>query len=100
MVQQDYRFLKAIVLAMGVVLMVGFAVIVATLLKRSSVKPASAANTLTLPEGGHVVETAVGPNSIVLRVQSDAGESLLILDARTGAQTGRVALVSGDASHD
>lgn len=98
MVQQDYRFLKAIVAGMGIVLMIGLAVIVATLLKRSGAKPVAHSGAVTLPAGARLLETTLGEGSIVLHVQDEGGDTLVILDARTGVETGRVRLVVPDAA--
>lgn len=98
-VQQDYRFLKAIVAAMGLVLVIGFAVVVATLIKRAGTKTAAPReSTVALPAGAQVVDTTIAGGVIVLRVANGAQETLIILDGKTGTETGRVHLVNADAA--
>ena len=85
---------------MGAVLIIGFAVVVATLVKRSGEKPVAGESALALPAGAHLVETTAAGGSIVLRVANGTDETLIILDGKTGAETGRVHLVSSDKAPD
>jgi hypothetical protein len=100
------RALKILVAVMGVMLVVGLAVVVATIIhratQRQSATPAasSAAGfghaTVTLPAGARVVEMRDAGGRLVLRLErADGSEALLILDPATGAQIGTIDLKPG-----
>ena len=99
------RALKILVTVMGVMLVAGLAVVVATIVHRSTQRQAPAAAsaaagfghiTLNLPAGAHVVEMRDAGGRLVLRLQrADGGETLLILDPATGAEIGTIDLKPG-----
>ncbi|MDX5361381.1 MAG: DUF6476 family protein [Alphaproteobacteria bacterium] len=105
---RTYRILKWVVIVMGVLLVVGFVVIVigmiskiqgftganrAAALQRVSA-PYEAA--VTLPAGARIVETAVGDGLVVLRLETPGGPALLLVDPRTGRARGTVTLTPAE----
>jgi hypothetical protein len=98
------RALKVLVVVMGVLLVAGFAVVVATIMSRTSQRPAPAtagatrlvpfgATTVTLPADALVMETYGAGDRLVLRLElADRTEMLVVLDAATGTELGRIKL--------
>ena len=98
------RALKVLVVVMGVLLLAGFAVLVVTIMSRMSqratpVAPAAAHPvpfgnaTVTLPTDALVMEVQGAGDRILLRLDlADGSEMLLVLDAATGAELGRIKL--------
>jgi len=100
------RALKVLVIVMGVLLIAGFAVVVVTIMGRMSQKAAPAApiaasahpvpfgnTTLTLPPDALVMEVQGAGDRIFLRLDlRDGTEMLLVLDAATGTELGRIKL--------
>jgi hypothetical protein len=95
------RMLKAIVIGMGVLIVVGSAVIVVKIAQRgggddgaANAGPAVTPATIALPAGARVIETALDGDRIALRIALEGGgEQVLIIDARTGRHIGAVHLV-------
>lgn len=105
------RALKVLVVVMGVLLVAGSAVLVATIMSRLTQRPAppaptaSAATrplpfgeaTVTLPPGAKLVGMQATGNRLVLQVErSDGKQELLVLDPDTGTMLGRIELRPGD----
>lgn len=105
------RALKALVIGMGLLIVLGLVVLIFAAVDRSLVPgestPESSAKapsattlpkmarsaTIELPPGAEVVETAVGDGRIVLRLRlPDGSGRLLLLDAASGEETGRMEL--------
>ncbi len=100
------RTLKVLVIVMGVLLIAGFAVVVTTIMGRLTQKAAPAApasatvhlapfgtTTVTLPADSLVMEVQGTGDRILLRVElKDGTEMLLVLDAATGTELGRINL--------
>jgi uncharacterized protein DUF6476 len=100
------RALKVLVVVMGVLLIAGFAVVVVTITGRMSQRgalpgPAVAAahpapfgnTTVTLPADALVMEVQGAGDRILLRLDlRDGTEMLLVLDAVTGTELGRIKL--------
>ena len=97
------RALKVLVVVMGVLLVAGFAVVVATIMSRMGQRStptvaaahlASFGNTsVTLPANSLVMETQGAGDRILLRLDlADGTEMLLVLDAATGTELGRIKL--------
>ncbi len=99
------RALKVLVVVMGVLLIAGFAVVVVTIMSRLSQRaaPPSAAvaarltpfgnTTVTLPADSLVMEVQGAGDRILLRLDlKDGTEMLLVLDAGTGTELGRIKL--------
>jgi hypothetical protein len=99
------RALKVLVVVMGVLLIAGFAVVVVTIMgrmtqKAAPVAPAVTAHltpfgnaTVTLPPDALVMEVQGAGDRILLRLDlRDGSEMLLVLDAATGSELGRIKL--------
>jgi len=95
------RALKVLVVVMGILLVAGFAVVVVTIVSRASRTPAADAGKLapfgtkavTLPADALVMEVQSAGERIVLRLElKDGSEVLLVLDAATGTELGRINL--------
>jgi len=100
------RGLKILVAVMGVLLVVGLAVVIGTIVHRAtqrqpSAPPAASAGfghaAVTVPPGAHVVEMRGAGDHLVLRLQrADGTEALLILNPATGAEIGTIDLKPGN----
>jgi Family of unknown function (DUF6476) len=98
------RALKVLVVVMGVLLIAGFAVVVVTIMSRMTQKAAPAApvaahlapfgnTTVSLPAESLVMEVQGAGDRILLRLDlKDGTEMLLVLDAATGTELGRIKL--------
>lgn len=99
------RALKVLVVVMGVLLIAGVAVVIVTIMSRLTQKatpsaPVAAAHlvpfgntTVTLPSDSLVMEVQGTGDRILLRLDlKDGTEMLLVLDAATGAELGRIKL--------
>ena len=93
------RMLKALVIGMGILIVIGSAVIVVKIAQRGIGE--SAANgdgpvtptTIALPAGARVIETALDGDRIALRIAlEDGGERVMIIDTRSGRRVGAVDL--------
>ncbi len=96
------RTLKALVIGMGILIVVGTAVIAVMIARRGGdVGPASGGASMTpariaLPAGARVIETALDGDRIALRIAlTGGGERVMIIDARTGRRIGAVDLMPG-----
>jgi hypothetical protein len=93
------RALKILVVAMGVLLVVGFIALVAAIAVRLSHRapaPGAAftAPALTLPPGAKIERVSTGPDRIVLAVTlPDGTQQLLVIDLQTGQLLGTIPLV-------
>jgi hypothetical protein len=103
------RALKVLVVVMGVLLVAGAAVLVATIVSRLAQRPAlpaaSAATrpvpfgetAVTLPLGSKLVGMQATGNRLVLQVERPDGRlEFLVLDPDTGTMLGRIELRPGD----
>lgn len=90
-------FVKAIVIGMGVLIVVGFIVIAVTLVMRTqglSEPEGTYRTTVSLPNGAAIAGTEVGDGEVVLRLREASGGAwLLVLDTDTGMEKGRIKLV-------
>ena len=99
------RALKVLVAVMGVLLIAGFAVVVVTIMSRltqhatptapaATEHPVPFGNTaVTLPADSLVMEVQGAGDHILLRLDlRDGTEMLLVLDATTGTELGRIKL--------
>lgn len=104
------RALKILVAAMGVMLVLGVAVVIATIAYRAIHQSAPVAvlapaggvrgfgsTTVKLPPGAKVAEMrSVGPRLVLRLDRPDGSEVLLVLDADTGTALGTIDLRPGD----
>jgi hypothetical protein len=98
------RALKVLVVVMGVLLIAGVVVVIVTIMSRMTQKATPAApvpahlapfgnTTVMLPPDSLVMEVQGTGDRIVLRLDlKDGTEMLLVLDAATGTELGRIKL--------
>ncbi len=90
------RGLTIFVAVMGVVIIVGFAVVVATIagrLARGVGASPFAAKAIIIPKGARVRGMTAEGNRLVLRFSlPEGGQQILVIDLATGAQLGTIAL--------
>ena len=90
------RTLKVLVVVMGIMLIGGFAVLVAVIAGRLSHKggtPRSFAAALEIPRGARIEAMAAGADRLVLAMELPEGSrQLLVIDLMTGARVGTVEL--------
>ena len=98
------RALKVLVAVMGVLLIAGVAVVIVTIMSRLTQKATPAASvathlasfgntTVMLPPDSLVMEVQGTGDRILLRLDlKDGTEMLLVLDAATGTELGRIKL--------
>lgn len=94
------RALKYLTIGMGVLIILGTAVLVATVLKRSNgpgaapapVVAASSAAVLDEPAGTRIVSIVAVQDRLAVQLQGGGADRVLLLDPRTGAVAGRISL--------
>ena len=94
------RALKILVVVMGVMLVVGFAALIAVIAARlSRGGPAAVAahfgtsSPVEIPRGAHIEAMTVGADRLVIGLASpDGGRQLVVIDLTTGARLGAIEL--------
>ncbi len=89
------RALKIVVVTMGIMLIVGFAALVAVIAGRLSHNSASRsfATAIDVPRGARIEAMATGVDRLVLDIiLPEAGRQLLVIDLTTGARLGTIEL--------
>ncbi len=93
------RTLLIVVITLGVILLVGMAIVVGTIIKRVSnpetnvpVKPGFGETQIQLPVGSKIDDVIATDGFIVVRVRDALGNLLILLDPRRGEERGRVRL--------
>lgn len=100
---RQVRILKVAVIVMGVLLVGGFAFVLAAIVYQASKvgkstvpvnapagQPAEAM--LALPAGGKVTQMAIGEGRVVLHVEAPAGNEIVIVEAASGRVISRIRL--------
>ncbi len=98
------RGLKALVIGMGILIVIGLAVVVVTIAKRTSDRSGGGADTaptgrvfatdVAIPAGARVVETTADGGRVLVRLALPGGKSrILVIDAATGRRLGTIDLV-------
>ena len=91
------RALKALVIGMGVLIVVGLIVVVVTIANRTldgERPPTEAA--LALPDGAEVLETALDGNRVALRLRlADGAEAIHVFDLATGRRVATARIDGG-----
>ena len=93
------RALKFLVIAMGVLIVIGVGVIAVTIADRSaqSVSGAAAEVSIAIPPGSRIVETTLDGDRMALRLElSDGKTRVLVLDTVTGREITRVDIREAD----
>ncbi|MDP7427041.1 MAG: hypothetical protein QGH01_02515 [Alphaproteobacteria bacterium] len=98
--KQDYRALKLLVIVMAVMIVVGFAVVIYTIIQRARAslaeeKPVAADTqgfgevTFRTPPGSRIADTEMHEHRLSLHVEhADKTQSIHIFDLRTGQEIG------------
>ena len=94
------RALKILVVVMGVMIVVGFAVLVAGIASKMSRDRPGASNerpfaptAIDIPRGARIEAMTTAPNRLILDLVLPGGErQLLVLDLATGARLGTIEL--------
>ena len=95
------RALKALVIGMGVLIVIGVVVLVYAIIERAGKTDApetmAAPSQIDLPAGARIVETSIGDGRIVVRLSlADGSHRLLVIDADTGRRVGEINLQSAN----
>jgi hypothetical protein len=89
------RALKILTIGMGVLIVAGTAVLIATVLKRSATPGAATvpvAAVLDEPAGTRIVGIAAIQDRLAVQLQDGGPDRVMLLDARTGNVVGRISL--------
>lgn len=92
------RILLITVIGLGVLMVVGAAVVIGTVIKRLNnpetipQKPGFGQTQIEVPAGAELVGVENGATRIVLRLQDEDGPLLILLDPRKGDEKGRIRL--------
>jgi len=92
------RTLLAVVIGLGVLLVVGAIVVIGTVIKRLNnpetipVKPGFGETEISIPASGQLLGVENGDTRIIVKLKTDDGPLLILLDPRKGEETGRVRL--------
>lgn len=93
------RGLKALVIGMGILIIVGVVFLVYAIIDKAGEQDVSVASAIdaeiALPAGAEVVETSLGDGRMVLRLRlPDGSGRLLLFDAASGRSIGKIDLKS------
>ncbi|HUB45774.1 MAG TPA: DUF6476 family protein [Acetobacteraceae bacterium] len=88
------RALKILTIAMGVLILAGTAVIIGVIFHRATSPASSAPVDLALdqPAGSRIVSIAATQDRLALQLQGGGADRVVLVDPRTGAVTGQIAL--------
>ena len=86
------RALLASVIVMGVLIVVGVAVLGVTIVRRLSNPATAASATLEEPAGTRMVGVSAAGDRIAIVLQGGGPDRLVLVDGRTGLAVGRVTL--------
>ncbi len=88
----SYRLLRAVVIVLGALIVIGLVVLVVGLATRFSAHgaPPPAAALYTLPQGARIAASDMQGDRLVLRVQTRTGEEIDIVDTQSGRLIGQV----------
>ncbi|MBM3503741.1 MAG: hypothetical protein FJX65_07675 [Alphaproteobacteria bacterium] len=86
------RALKALVVIMGVLIVVGFSVIATTIVNRMSDSLRAKTYTTTIPGVADVLEMSASGDRVVLRSATPNGARLTVVDTATGRLVGTIDL--------
>lgn len=92
------RVLLIVTIGLGVLLVVGAAVVIGTVIKRLNnpetipQKPGFGQSEISIPAGAELMGVENGDARIVLRLKDKDGPLLILLDPRKGTEKGRVRL--------
>jgi Family of unknown function (DUF6476) len=85
--------LKAVVIGLGVLIVIGLLALVAGVVQRMGVhrpRPAGPGVAYALPKGAQILEMHADTGRLILRVRTEAGEEVDILDTQDGHLVARI----------
>ena len=87
---QNVKLLKAVVIGLGILLVLGSVVLVTTLVMRLNARGTSApvSAEISLPPGAEILESHLDQGRLLLRMRISGAEEIRFYDPSTGAQTG------------
>jgi hypothetical protein len=96
---QDLRALKTLVAGLGILIILGTALVIGVIIHRIYAKPAAPSNLIppspslstTLPAGFHIESIAPAGQDLAILASSPDGERVYLLDPATGSLTQAVA---------
>ncbi len=86
--------LKALVIGMGILIVIGFAVVAVTIVNRSLAPPPGGDARWRLPDGAEVKDWRVAGDELVVRLERDGAVLFWTFDRRSGQRLGEVRLES------
>jgi hypothetical protein len=94
----SYRLLLAAVIVLGVLIVIALGMLVVGLVTRVGARPPATTSDdatagvarLALPPGGRIVSMDILPERLILRVHTDAGDEVDIIDTGNGRLLGQV----------
>jgi hypothetical protein len=86
-----YRGLKAVVIILGVLIVLGLGALITGLVLKFNGRGGRGDNNMfALPPGATIVSNEVSGSRLILRVKSDAGEEIDIVDTQDGRLVSRI----------
>ena len=86
------RALKAAVVLMGVLIVVGTTTLIVLLVTRVGSTTAPADTVLDEPAGTRIAAASVGPDKLSVQLQGGGPDRVIIVDLRSGRRIGKVGL--------
>jgi hypothetical protein len=88
------KVLKFVTILLGVLIVLGTTVVGVTIVRRMSepAAPARIAATLDEPAGTRIVAIAATQDRLALHLEGGGADRVVLIDPRTGARTGSIAL--------
>ena len=91
-VPQNVRWLKIVVIVLGIVLVAGTATVVITIFHRLGASALSAHADVKLPKNAEVLESSSDRGHLLLRLKTDEGEEIRIFELESGREIARIRL--------
>lgn len=95
------KTLLTVVIVLGILLLVGLAVVVGTIIKRVNdpspakiKRPGFGEVMMQVPENAELLGTQTTADRLVLRLRDPQGDFLMVLDIRKGIELGRIRLTN------
>lgn len=95
--QRELRFLKALVIGLGVLLVAGFAALIAIIATRATaLSGAQDPVQLSLPQEARIGHIAFARGRLALHIEGAAGEEILLVDADSAKVVRRIVIARED----
>ena len=88
----SFRGLMAAVIAMGVLIVLGVAVVAVTIVRRLAAPAAQAAAPLNEPEGTRIQSVAATGDRLAIVLTGGGPDRIVLLDPKSGQVTGRIGI--------